>query len=181
MSHQKIIFLLISFFLLFSNCLYAEDSGTITGVVVDGVTKKPLSRVQIRIVGSKGTASTDKEGSFSMGIPQGEWQVEAKGGGYSSATKSVRIIPGETKRVDFELSPSLTFYGEEFVVEAPKPSPKEEIIISKETIDAGQIKNSSVNLFNDVSETLKTLPGVISTGDFSGELFVRGGYPMETI
>lgn len=183
MFHQKIIFLLI-FLLLSSNIIHAEDAGTITGVVVDGVTKRLLSEVWIRAVDSKGKAclgTTDKDGNFSIGIHQGEWQVEAKGKGYSSTTKRVKIIPGETIRVDLELLPSLTFYGEEFVVEAPKPCPKEEVIISKETINADQIKDSSVNLFNDLSETLKTLPGVITSGNFSGEMFVRGGYPLETI
>lgn len=112
MLNQRNIFLLTAFFLLFSPVIYAENSGTITGV---------------------------------------------------------------------ELSPSLTFYGEEFVVEAPKPEPKDDVIVSKETVDAGQVKNSSVNLFNDLSETLKTLPGVITPGNFSGAMFVRGGYPLETI
>ncbi|MFH1098235.1 MAG: TonB-dependent receptor, partial [Candidatus Desantisbacteria bacterium] len=78
-------------------------------------------------------------------------------------------------------SPSLTFYGEEFVVEAPKPEPKDEVVISKETVAADQIKDSSVSLFNDLAETLKTLPGVITPGNFSGAMFVRGGFPMETI
>ncbi len=185
MSHQKTIFLALTMLLLlFPNVIHAEDSGTITGVVLDGIAKKPLSGIQIQIVHSSGKTYrtiTDKEGNFSIGILLEEWQVEAKGKGYNPAAKRVRVIPGETVRADFELSPSLTFYGEEFVVAAPKPSPKEEVIISKETIDAGQIKNSSVNLFNDLSETLKTMPGVITPGNFSGAMFIRGGDPLETI
>ncbi|MEK7275518.1 MAG: TonB-dependent receptor [Candidatus Desantisbacteria bacterium] len=185
MSHQKTIFLALSMLLLlFPNVIHAEDSGTITGVVLDSITKKPLPGIQIRIVHSSGKTCrtiTDKEGNFSIGIPLEEYNVEAKGRGYSPAAKRVRVISGEIVRADFELSSSLTFYGEEFVVAAPKPSPKEEVIISKEMIDASQIKDSSVSLFNDLSETLKTMPGVITSGNFSGEMFVRGGTPLETI
>ncbi len=73
---------------------------------------------------------------------------------------------------------TLTILGKEIVIKEKKPI--EEIIPSKEEVSDEMISFSSVSLFPDLAETLKTLPGVVSIGDFSGLLYLRGTYPMDT-
>jgi len=80
----------------------------------------------------------------------------------------------------FSSDGTITVIGEEIIIKEKKP-PKVEIIPSKEEVSPIMIKQSAPSLFTDLSETLKTLPGVITGGDFSGELYIRGCYPMETI
>ncbi|MEW6680023.1 MAG: TonB-dependent receptor plug domain-containing protein [bacterium] len=75
---------------------------------------------------------------------------------------------------------TITVTGEELVIKEKKPV-KEEPIVSKEEVSPSMVEKSSVSLFTDLSETLKTLPGVVTPGAFSGALYIRGTYPMETI
>lgn len=75
---------------------------------------------------------------------------------------------------------TITVTGDELVIKE-KIHLKEEPIVSKSEVSSSMIEASSISLFTDLAETLKTLPGVITPGDFSGELYIRGTYPMETI
>ncbi|MDI6752148.1 MAG: TonB-dependent receptor [bacterium] len=168
------------FIFLFSFPVFAEESGSVSGTVLDRVTQTPISGARIDLSGKK-KATTDKYGRFAIELPPALYRLSVKASGYNEEVKEIEVFSDKTTQADFELIASLTFYGEEFVVESPSPTPAEEVIISKETLLEAQIRDTSVNLFNDLSETLKTLPGVITAGDFSGALYVRGGSPMETI
>jgi len=70
--------------------------------------------------------------------------------------------------------------GEELVIKEKRPK-KEEPIVSKEEVSSEMVSSTSVSLFDDLSETLRTLPSVVTPGDFSGALYIRGCYPWETI
>jgi hypothetical protein len=70
--------------------------------------------------------------------------------------------------------------GEELEVKEKRIYPMEPPV-SKEEVTPGMLSASAVTLFTDLAETLKTLPGVITEGDFSGLLYIRGCYPFETI
>ena len=175
---KRIFSLYFLFILPFS--VFAQETGSVTGVIRDTVTQSPISGAMIEIDGKK-KAITDKDGRFLLELFPSCYKLSVKAQGYEEESKKIEVFSDKTQEVDFELIASLTFYGEEFVVESPEPAPSEEVTVSKETIEEAQIRDTSVHLFNDLSETLKTLPGVITAGDFSGALYVRGGYPSETI
>ena len=168
------------FIFLLPFSVFAEETGSVTGVVLDKVTQTPISGARIEVDGKK-KATTDKDGRFLIELSPAFYKLSVKASGYEEEAKEIEVFSDKTTEANFELIPSLTYYGEEFVGTAPEPTPAEEVTISKETIEEAQIKDTSINLFNDLSETLKTLPGVITAGGFSGALYVRGGSPMETI
>ncbi|HAW49613.1 TPA: hypothetical protein DCX16_01480 [bacterium] len=75
---------------------------------------------------------------------------------------------------------TITVTGEEVTIKEKRPI-KEEVFPSKEEISSSMVESSCVSLFDDLGETLKALPGVISPGDFCSALYIRGCYPWETI
>lgn len=150
----------------------------IKGAVIDKFTKRPILNARVGIPGTKVETKTDTGGHFILkDFLEPETEIRIKAIGYEA--KTVQAKAG--KELKIELTPSLTIYGRELVVKAKRAESQKETIVSKDVIAEEEVKTTSVDLFNDLSETLKTLPGVVSSGDFSGMLYVRGSYPMETI
>ncbi|MBU1262082.1 TonB-dependent receptor [bacterium] len=177
---MKRVFGLYFLFISSSLSIAAQEMGSITGLIRDTVTQAPISEARIMVDGKK-KATTDRDGRFLLELPPAFYKLSVKAQGYEEESKMVNLLSDKTIEADFELIASLTFYGEEFVIEPPEPTPAEEVTVSKTNIEETEIRDTSVSLFNDLSETMKTLPGVITSGDFSSALYVRGGYPSETI
>lgn len=71
-------------------------TGTMTGKVVDAVSKLPLAGASVTLV-SNGSVkvTTDSSGSFTLaGIPSGNQQLEVSFSGYASATATVELAAG---------------------------------------------------------------------------------------
>lgn len=170
--------LILSFLFLLGLIASPVKAEEVKGAVIDKFTKRPILNARVEMPGTKIKTKTDTDGHFILrDLPKAETEIRIKAIGYEA--KTVQAKAGQELKI--ELMPSLTIYGQELVVKAKKPESQKETIISKEVIREEEIKTTSVDLFNDLSETLKTLPGVISSGDFSGMLYVRGSNPMETI
>lgn len=86
-----------------------EGTGTLTGVIIDDQTL-PLQGVSIAVrsvaLGTTLQALTNDAGQFTVsGIVGGEYHVFAAKLSYSSGTKAVTIVEGETASVTLTLSP----------------------------------------------------------------------------
>ena len=84
-------------------------TGTIEGTVTDVGTKRPLSGVQVSIVGTGGTvgALTNAQGAFRiMNVAVGPRTVRARLIGYAMSTKTADVQAGGTATVTFEMSQS---------------------------------------------------------------------------
>jgi len=85
----------------------AQQTGTVTGRVTEVGTQRPLSDVQIRVVGTQRGAITNDQGDYRItGIVPGAVTLRAQRIGYSPATQSVNVSTGEPLPVNFALSPT---------------------------------------------------------------------------
>ncbi len=81
------------------------QQGTITGHVVDAVSKEPVPSVQVTIVGTHRGAVTDAQGEYRIGSVQpGALRVRAQRIGYDAEEKAVTVTGTETVTADFTLS-----------------------------------------------------------------------------
>ena len=81
------------------------QQGTITGHVVDAVSKEPVPSVQVTIVGTHRGAVTDAQGEYRIGSVQpGALRVRAQRIGYDAVEKAVTVTGTETVTADFTLS-----------------------------------------------------------------------------
>lgn len=154
------IFLLI--FLLISSTAASgagnapQEVGTISGTVVDE-NNKPLSNVNVGLIGTPYGTSTDDKGQFQIDkLQPGMFILGATMLGYDDQSQQVRIREGETTQVNLML-PSRIYTMPQVNVIASKKGIFETVPGSLTYIDQAQIQ-----LINPVSgnEVLRRSPGV---------------------
>lgn len=161
------------FYLLFFAAPVQSLAG-ISGLVVDSETGKPLADANVVVLGTKYGAATREDGSFELDIPPGSYKLEVSMIGYDP---KVVGASEETGFVRVELHPSpIPLEPIEVIGERLREVRKEEkeIVYSPEIKDLPTVKP-------DIFRTLQTLPGVTTTTDLAGWLFVRGGEPEENL
>ena len=74
--------------------------GSVTGLVVNEVTRQPLEAVRITVDGTDFRAVTDRTGAFSLdGLPPGSHRIRALCGGFDSSAQTAEISEGAQLRV----------------------------------------------------------------------------------
>ena len=74
--------------------------GSVTGLVIDEVTRHPLEAVRITVEDTDFRAVTDRTGAFSLkGLPPGSYRIRALCGGFDSSVQTVDIAEGAQVRV----------------------------------------------------------------------------------
>src|SRR5690348_14598270 len=78
----------------------AQATGTIEGVVTAVAGARPLSDVQITVVGTTLGARTDEQGRYRIpGVPAGARQVRSQRIGLASVTRAVDVVASQTASV----------------------------------------------------------------------------------
>lgn len=165
----------------YSQPLPDNGKGSISGSVVDFVTKRPLIGANIIILGTTIGAATDINGNFRIdNLNPNSYQLRASIIGYESFTSTdVVVSPGRLTQVFFEL----TFQAielEGIVVESDyfRKNPFE--VNSTRTFGYEEIRRSPGG-FEDVVRALSVLPGVAQADAGRNDLIVRGGAPSENL
>lgn len=165
-------------------CLFAQQY-TIEGLITNSRTGDPLELSNIVLFDSKGNlykgTTADINGLYQLsGIASGKYLMRVSYVGYVTYKDSVAFEDRDlNKRRSIRLKPSDESQDEVVVTYSGR----------KADLDAGQKKISRIELERvptpagggDIASYLQTLPGVVSTGDRGGQLFVRGGTPSENM
>ncbi len=87
--------------------LAAQERGTVTGVVTDAATQRPMAGVQVSIAGTQIGTITNQEGRYIItNVPAGPREVRVTRIGYAQVTQQVTVAPGETATVNFAITES---------------------------------------------------------------------------
>lgn len=167
-------FFFIIFSILIANLVNAQEY-TISGTISDKETGETMIGASIvaKVTPIVGT-TCNAYGYYSLTLPQGEYTLEISFIGYKPISSIINLT--ENKKLNFKLETnSVTL--EEVVISAEKKN--ENIVSDKvgvEKIEIKEIKKIPV-LFGeqDVIKILTLTPGVKTTGEGSGGMFVRGG------
>ncbi len=90
--------------LLFAGSLSAQQTGTMTGAVVNGETGEPMSNVQISVTGAGLGSVTNNDGRFLiLNVPAGTHVVVAQLIGFAERRQTVTVAAGQSMVVDFTL------------------------------------------------------------------------------
>ena len=179
MKNCSILFALV---LLFPLCLSAQrtDRGTVRGNVYDKESAQPIAFATIQIEGASMGTATDINGFFSIAdVPEGQYQLKVSYLGYKDFATMVQISSKEIQYETVYLEESGTNL-DEIVISGRKEQARSEVQISKLTVTAKQIRAlPSTGGQSDIAQYLTVLPGVIFTGDQGGQLYIRGGSPIQ--
>ncbi len=164
---------------LFSYSLLAQK-GTVRGNVFDKETGEPIIYGNVVLSGTTIGTNTDLDGFFTLaGVPVGDYTLVASYLGYDSTAIDIKIVD---KGIDYQKI-YLTEGGFDLGVvnvSAKKEQARSDVRISKLTVTPAQIKSlPSAGGEADIAQYLSVLPGVIFTGDQGGQLYIRGGSPIQ--
>ncbi|MEX2601376.1 MAG: TonB-dependent receptor [Balneolaceae bacterium] len=173
--------------LLFSLTLADElysQAATVQGIITDQETGGALTGANIILTPLEGEGvygqAADQNGFYQIaGIPSGEYAVRITFIGYTAYEDSLSLEAGENRTISLGLEPDDTELGE--------------LVISQQggaaRIQAGRQRVSAADLgriptpagSGDLASYLQAMPGVVTTGDRGGQLYIRGGTPSENM
>ena len=101
-----------------TNLAYAQ-SGKIMGTVKDVTTGEPLPGANVFIKGTSIGTATDLEGQYHvLKLRPGQYTIKVMFIGYKSAESVVTVVPGQTKKVNFDLDFDVIKVSDAIVVTA---------------------------------------------------------------
>lgn len=169
--------------ILYGQLLAQEQSGEISGQVIDAATQMPLPGVNIVVV-EKPTigAATDMKGNFIIrNLSVGEYSLRASMVGYTPVViTNVVVSTGRGVLVKIKLAETLVEL-EEVEISADYFSKAGAIsAVSTQELDAREIRRSP-GAAQDMHRVMQVLPSVANSNDQTNEMIVRGGAPNENL
>ncbi len=164
---------------VFGGITYAQK-GSVRGFVYDQESGEPVIFTTVYLKGTQLGAATDVNGFFTItDVPPGAQTIMITSIGYDSLQKQINVPQGGIvneklyiKQATFELD-VVEISGESQVA-------KTSVQMSVNQITPQQIQQMpSVGGEADIAQYMQVLPGVVFTGDQGGQLYIRGGSPIQ--
>ena len=158
----------------------AQETGAVRGFVYDKKTEEPVIFTNVYLKGTTIGAATDVNGYFMISkIPVGDYELSTTFIGYDTAKVGITIKTGGviTRKLYIgESSVNLNIFD----VSAEKQEAQTEVKMSVVKITPKEIKAlPTIGGESDIAQYLQVLPGVVFTGDQGGQLYIRGGSPIQ--
>ena len=179
MNLRKYI-LFVSLFL--SSVLAVAQNAVIKGFTYDESTGESLPYCTIQLMGTSFGSLSDVSGAFLINkIPAGTYTVKVSQLGYIDLFDTVQVSGNATITKRYSISPnSQTLDAVQIVGEnTRKEQETRTSVISVTPKDMS--KMPAIGGQPDFAQYLQVLPGIISTGDQGGQLYVRGGTPVQNM
>ncbi len=173
---KRLSLLFILAFGLNISALWAQNTGSIRGVVTDKETGEPLAGVNIVVKGTYYGASTDVDGFYTIPkIEPGIYTLEVSYISYKIIQQTgVKVEAGKTLTLNFEMEPSILALGQEITVIGEKPLMDIEQTTTSRTLTKEEIKNRIVETVTDL---VTQQVGVTKQDD---AIYIRGSRSYET-
>lgn len=186
MKNRKIISLIaILWFVVFE--AVAQQSGVISGLIVDKLSQTPLVGVSVQITGTNLKTISDEKGRFRItGIKPGSYTVSFSLLSYNSfSLYNIVVTTGNEITNTIELEPASTQLKNVSVNSSRKTAKAAtiETPLSVQRMTTEEIKANPGGNF-DISKVIQSLPGVgggIAGGGFRNDIIIRGGAPNENV
>ncbi len=176
MKKQCILLLLF----LFTTLILIGQKVKLTGFVYDKETGKPVIYTNVYFKGTSIGSTTNLDGYYAISnIPQGTYTLTIKHLNYDSLVEKITFSKGKTIRKNLFLTPK-SIQLNEVRISSRSQALKKRSNVSVLEVDAKNIGSiPSIGGQPDIAQYMKVLPGVTSTGDQGGQIYIRGGAPVE--
>lgn len=169
-------------FLLFSTTAsFAQPTtGEIRGFAYDKETGEPIIYTNVFIRQLMIGKATDLNGFYAISkLTPGTYLIECYSIGYDTAKATVHLEAGKISTQNLYLN-KVTQNLQEVSITAEKQKAQSEVKISNITITQKDLKQlPSFGGEPDLVQYLQILPGVVFSGDQGGQLYIRGGPPVQ--
>ena len=161
------------------------QQASVSGFVTDVTDGQPLELVNV-VLEQGGQlvrgAATNEDGSYVIsGLMPGLYRIEARFVGYRPHTDSLRLRAGAVHTYNIALEPG-DEEMDEVIVESERQGGGARVTAGQQTIRAADIEYvPGPDVTGDLATYLSTQPGIVTTGDRGGQLFIRGGEPSQNL
>ena len=175
----KHLFLLV-FLMMTSVFAYAQGDNSIKGFVYETSNGEPVMFANVFLKGTTLGSTTDINGYFSITrIPDGTYTIMVTSIGYDTIAETVSVKNSQILNKKFHISET-SIQRAAVSISADKIEAKTEtktsvVYITPKTIQ----KIPAVGGQADLAQYLQVIPGVVFTGDQGGQLYIRGGSPIQ--
>ncbi|MCY2688328.1 TonB-dependent receptor [Salinimicrobium sp. TH3] len=146
---------------------------TLSGLVKDLETGKPISNLAVLIKGTDIGTVTNQQGFYSLKIPAGVHILQTRSLGSEDITR--RLVIYNNGNLNLDLREDYELLGE-ILLESDPDENVSNSIAGEEKIDIEEIKNIPLILGErDVMKVAATLPGISTAGEGAAGFNVRGG------
>lgn len=183
---MKIFLALLS--VTFLSVFSSAQNYNIRGFIYDNSNGEPMAFEKVKLLNMSDStvftgSNTDVNGFFSIAkVPKGEYILKIENYQYETVTKNIYVNSVEgILDLKFNLEKLEAIKEiDEVVVSAEAKRKKNEVLISTISLDKTGIERiPSVGAENDIIGAFSVTPGVVTTGDQGGQLYVRGGTPIQ--
>lgn len=174
-------------FFFFTAKLQAQNTGSISGTIIDKNSQKPLQGVSIVIDNTNKGTVTDVDGKFRItGITTKAHNISFSFVGYITLNKfNVIVSSGNETVFSIELEPTIKSLTD-ITVKTRRLNVKAaslETPLSVQRLTTEEIRANPGGNF-DISKVIQSLPGVgggVAGGGFRNDIIIRGGAPNENV
>ncbi len=173
--------------IFFSGLTFSQDY-TIRGFITDKENGEPVAFQNIRLLNKSDSslvqgAATDLNGFFTIPkVNRGEYILSVSNQAYNNFFKLITIEGADLiLKFDVEIEKLSDIKQLEDVdVSAVGIQKRTEVLMSTISMNQKELERiPSVGAENDIVGALSVTPGVVTTGDQGGQLYVRGGTPIQ--
>ena len=173
------IFRFVAMSLFFSVVVPSQiiaQTSDLYGVVLDSLTRQRIPFANVSVVGSTWGAAANNVGFYFISkLPPGTYEIAASSIGYLRGSRTVVLRGGKPAELNIELAAE-PVQSEEVLVTAPRRRLEIETrTTSVHVLERRDLKVVPVAGQQDLLQSLKILPGIVSTSDVSSRFYVRGG------
>jgi opacity protein-like surface antigen len=161
---------------------------TIRGFIYEKANGEPVAFEKVRILNASDSSTyagavTDVNGFFSIPkIPIGKYILKVDNFAYNTITKNIEVTVAKgitDVKLELEKNAAVQVF-DDVTVSAESKQKKNEVQVSVIKLDKkGLERVPSVGAENDIVGAFSVTPGVVTTGDQGGQLYVRGGTPIQ--
>lgn len=158
--------------------LFAQ-TGTVRGIVKNNEDGNAVPFAKVHLVGTDKFAATDIDGLFSIpNVPVGKYTLKITAPQYTEHTQDIEVFANQILDIDVELLVGKSLGTVDIVV-----NDQDKVVDPRTSVT--KITNTDIKRVPvtggtaDIAGYFQTVPGVVTTGDQGGQVYVRGGTPIQ--
>jgi len=183
MKNYIIIIIYLVLYSSISNQVLGQSNlATVRGSVYEKKTQQPVLYTNVQLEGTSYGAVTDDNGYFIISkIPAGNYTILITFIGFDTLRKKISLRDGEIQNFKFNLIKG-AYDIEGATISAEKQTRQLDPTTSVTRITTKQLNQMpSIGGQADIAQYLQVVPGVVFTGDQGGQLYIRGGTPVQNM
>jgi hypothetical protein len=171
-------FLVLFFALFFVSISGVAQTATIRGTVYNESNGEAVIFSLVFLEGTSYGVQTDVNGFYSLTkIPAGTYTLVAQQTNFDPAKIQITVKAGDIVTQNLTIKQRVM---KEVVITGDKTDKIENPTVGKTTMDRKDINRVvAVGGVADIAQSVQVLPGVVSSGDQGGQLYIRGGTPIQ--